>query len=213
MRPSIRLAIADDAAQALAIYDPVVRETTISFEVDPPTLAEMRLRITTTLERYPWLVCAAEDELLGYAYAGPHRSRPAYQWAVDVSVYIGPRRRRQGVGAALYTTLLRTLARQGFYSAYAGIALPNPGSVALHEALGFVAVGVYHQVGYKLGRWHDVGWWQRSLQPRRDEPAPPLSIAALEHDAEWAAALAAGLARLRLQPPPAAEERDSVAPG
>ena len=120
-------------------------------------------RITTTTMQFPWLVCAAGDQVLGYVYAGKHRSRSAYQWSVDVTVYVHVDARRRGIARALYTVLFKLLAAQGFYNAYAGIALPNPGSVAVHEAMGMVPIGVYKQVGYKLGAWHDVGWWQKRL--------------------------------------------------
>jgi phosphinothricin acetyltransferase len=99
----------------------------------------------------------------GFAYGGPHRTRAAYRWSVDVTVYVAEQARGHGVGRALYGALLPALAERGFHAAFAGIALPNPGSVALHEAVGFTPLGVYREVGFKLGRWHDVGWWQRLL--------------------------------------------------
>ncbi len=173
MFPHIRLATPQDAEFMQEIYAPLVRDTPISFELTPPSVAEMTARVTRTLTRYPWLVCAAEERLLGYAYAGGHREREAYQWSVDVSVYVHPQARRLGVGRALYISLFPILRLQGFYNAYAGIALPNPASVGLHQSLGFTAVGVYERVGYKLGAWHDVGWWQLTLQPRADTPAIP----------------------------------------
>ena len=96
--------------------------------------------------------------MVGYAYAGRHRSREAYQWSVEVSVYVAENQHRRGVGRALYTSLVECLRLQGFFHAYAGITLPNPASVGLHESLGFQPVGVYKDVGYKLGQWHTVGW-------------------------------------------------------
>jgi L-amino acid N-acyltransferase YncA len=187
----IRLATEDDAGQILAIYAPIVRDTPISFEVEPPTVAVMRQRIADTLPRFPWLVCEQCGELQGYAYAGRHRARAAYQWSVDVSVYVHAQARRSGVGRTLYSALFRVLAMQGFCNAYAGIALPNPASVRLHESLGFQPVGIYRSVGYKLGAWHDVGWWQLSLQPHAVRPAPPIDFGVLRASREWQAALAA----------------------
>jgi L-amino acid N-acyltransferase YncA len=187
----IREARSGDAAGLLAIYGPVVRETAISFEVAVPSLEEMRRRIDETLPRMPWLVVVAGDDVAGYAYAGPHRTRAAYQWSVDVSVYVHPRHHRAGVGRALYSALLDLLVLQGYCRAYAGITLPNPASVGLHEALGFRPVGVYSGVGFKVGAWHDVGWWQRPLGAPPPHPAPPRPLAEIRDQPAWHAALAA----------------------
>ncbi len=170
----IRLATPADAAAVAAIYGPFVAGTPISFELDPPGAEEMARRICDTLAWLPWLVCERDGAIAGYAYASKHRDRAAYQWAVDVSVYVADRFRRQGVARALYEDLFARLRRQGYVLAHAGIALPNPGSVGLHEALGFERVGVFKQVGHKLGKWHDVGWWQLALGPRPLLPAPPM---------------------------------------
>lgn len=180
METAIRVATVDDAEAILAIYAPVVRDTAISFEMEPPDVEEMRTRITETLVRFPWLVWSGGGALLGYAYAGRHRSRAAYQWSVDVSVYVHHNARRMGVGRALYTSLLALLERQGFYNAYAGITLPNPASVGLHESLGFRSLAVYHAVGYKHGAWHDVGWWHLVLRPPAPDPVPPIPLGRLE---------------------------------
>jgi L-amino acid N-acyltransferase YncA len=193
---AIRLATEHDAGRIAAIYAPTVRNTIISFEVEPPTPDEMRSRIATTLESYPWLVCERRGRVAGYAYAGPHNPRAAYRWSVDVSAYVREAERRTGIGRALYTSLFSVLVLQGFYNAYAGISLPNPASVGLHEAVGFSPVGVYRGVGYKLGAWHDVGWWERSLRERSPHPDPPLDLSAVRASEEWSAALASGLSCL-----------------
>ena len=199
MSPTIRVATPEDAEAILAIYAPIVQQTAISFEVEPPMLMEMHERIAKTLQQLPWLVCAPHGEVLGYVYASPHRARPAYQWAVDVSVYTHAKARRLGIGRALYASLFQLLTLQGFYNCYAGITLPNPASVGLHVALGFQPVGVYQTVGYKLGAWHDVGWWQRGLKPCLSHPDPPITFAVLRHTSPvWAAALNAGLPFLRV---------------
>jgi L-amino acid N-acyltransferase YncA len=182
----IRLATEADAEQIQAIYGPVVSNTTISFETKPPTMAEMRQRISTVLEHYPWLVYEQQGQVLGYVYAGKHHARLAYQWSVDVSVYIHADARRLGLGRKLYTILFKLLRLQGFYNAYAGIALPNPGSVGLHEALGFTPIGVYREVGYKLGAWRDVGYWHLALQPKAVPPAPLLSLKEAQASKAWA---------------------------
>jgi L-amino acid N-acyltransferase YncA len=198
MSASIRLAAARDAEALLAIYAPIVAETPISFELEPPTSEEMQRRIVTTLPHYPWLVCATAGDVHGYAYASKHRERAAYQWSVDVSVYTHARARRGGVGRALYTSLFALLRLQGFYNAYAGITLPNKASVSIHEAMGFRPLGVYTSVGYKLGGWHDVGWWRLALRERAGAPNPPTPFAALPQDVAWNAALESGLAHMRL---------------
>ena len=197
---SIRLATERDAEEIAAIYAPNVTDTIISFELEPPSAEEMRRRIEGTLERFPWLVCERQGRVLGYAYAGAHGSRAAYQWSVDVSAYVHEGERRTGVGRALYTSLISVLALQGFYNAYAGIALPNPASVGLHEAVGFRPVGVYRGVGYKLGAWHDVGWWHLSLRERVANPDPPADLPAVLGSEEWYAAFVSGLSFLRSGP-------------
>ncbi len=159
----MRPATVADAAGVHAIYAPVVAHTTISFEEVPPSITEMAARIEATSKDYPYLVAERDGAVLGYAYASQHRTRAAYRWSVDVTVYIADEARRSGVGTALYAHLFPELAERGFHAAFAGIALPNPGSIALHERMGFTALGVYREVGSKFGRWHDVGWWQRLL--------------------------------------------------
>jgi L-amino acid N-acyltransferase YncA len=169
----IRLARPDDAAAVADIYRPYVEATPISFEVVAPGPDEMRGRIVATLERRPWLVYEDGGRVVGYAYASSHHAREAYQWSVDVAVYVRQDFHRRGVGRALYDDLFPRLAQQGFANAYAGITLPNEKSVGLHESLGFTPVGVYRNVGYKLGAWRDVGWWHRQLQPLPSTPQPP----------------------------------------
>jgi L-amino acid N-acyltransferase YncA len=184
VRPIVRLAEVGDAAGVQAIYAPIVRDTAISFEVDPPSVEEMARRIASTLPRWPWLVCADDGEVLGYVYGGRHHERAAYRWSADVTAYMHERARRRGIGHALYSTLLALLALQGYHRAYAGITLPNEASVGLHESEGFTPVGVYSAAGYKLGAWHDVGWWQRSLRTPARSPAEPLSLSAARSHAE-----------------------------
>jgi phosphinothricin acetyltransferase len=172
----IRTATTQDAAAVQAIYAPIVLHTPISFEVEPPTVAEMERRIGATLARYPWYV--GEDEagrVNGYVYASQHRERAAYRWAVDVTAYVREDCRGQKVGQRLYRRLLEELARLGYHQACAGITLPNEGSVALHESVGFQRVGVYPRIGFKFGAWRDVGWWQCELQPAATagEPTEP----------------------------------------
>ena len=176
----IRLASEADAAPIAAIYATCVRSTPISFEVVPPSPAEMAERIVNTLPRFPWLVDERDGAVAGYAYAGPYAQRVCYRWSVTTTVYVREDYWRQGVGRRLYRALLALLAEQGFRSAYAGVTLPNAGSVGMHEDMGFTAVGVYRDAGHKLGRWHDVAWFQRALQPdaprQEDHPAEPVDV-------------------------------------
>jgi phosphinothricin acetyltransferase len=168
-----RIRIADpdcDAAACVAIYAPFVEAGATSFEEEPPSPAEFAERIAATLETYPWLVAERGGEVVGYSYACPHRSRPAYRWAVEVSVYVAEGQHRTGCGRALYIELVERLRGQGFHTACAGITLPNEASIALHESLGFVPVGVYRRIGWKDGAWRDVGWWQLELAPPGNEP-------------------------------------------
>ena len=163
MTYKVRVATPADASAIQAIYAPMVLDTVISFELTPPTVGEMAARIAATLPTYPYLVAEVEGNVVGYAYASEHRAREAYRWSVDVTVYVDPTVHRKGVGRALYQQLLPVLEKQGFHAAYAGIALPNAGSIGLHEALGFTPIGTYPEVGFKHGQWHSVGYWRKPL--------------------------------------------------
>ena len=175
----LRLARLEDAAPMLAIYEPIVRDTPISFETEPPTVEVMRGRIGKCLETYPWLVLEREGLIEGYAYASAHRERAAYQWSVDVSCYVQAEARKRGVGKRLYAALLAILSRQGFHSAFAGVTLPNAASTALHESMGFREIGRYREVGFKTGAWRDTAWFQRLLGEARANPPPPTPLRAL----------------------------------
>ncbi|MBD5635195.1 MAG: N-acetyltransferase, partial [Candidatus Eremiobacteraeota bacterium] len=159
-RVEIRTALPADAPRLAEIYAPIVSETPISFEESAPSAGEMERRIAQTSPAYPWLVAVDRaGEVTGYAYASAHRSRAGYRWSVDVSAYVAQSARGGGVGKRLYGSLLRVLAAQRFYRAYAGIALPNDASIALHRSAGFALVGTYRNVGFKCGSWRDVSWW------------------------------------------------------
>jgi phosphinothricin acetyltransferase len=162
-----------DGAGCAAIYGPYVRDTAVSFEEREPSAEELAERIELTSRTHPWLVADEEGEVAGFAYATSHRDRAAYHWAADVAVYVGEGHHRRGVGAALYGALLPLLVRQGLRIACAGITLPNPASVALHEGCGFELVGIYRRIGWKAGAWRDVGWWQVELVPPTDDRPPP----------------------------------------
>ncbi|HEY3828570.1 MAG TPA: GNAT family N-acetyltransferase [Solirubrobacteraceae bacterium] len=161
-----------DAAGCAAIYEPYVSNTAISFETRPPTATEMARRIGAA---YVWMVAEREGSTLGYAYSTPHRERAAYHWAADVTVYVAPAHHRTGVGRALYAQLFERLQAIGLWTLCAGVTQPNAGSNGLHRAMGFLPVGTYRRVGFKLGAWHDVLWWQLDLRPH--EPGPPAELA------------------------------------
>jgi len=163
-----------DADAVAAIYAPAVVGSLATFEEVPPTAAEMADRMRRVLARTPWLVAEIDGTLAGYAYATSHRERAGYRWSVDISVYVDASHHRIGIGRALYDELLTRLRAQGFLNAYAGIALPNPASVALHEGIGMRRIGVYERVGWKLGRWVDVAWFGMRLADPEGAPPEPM---------------------------------------
>ncbi len=195
MLATIRLATSEDAAAIAAIYAPFCTDSIVSFEETAPTAEEIAARVAKVAARYPYLVLDDGGTVAGYAYATTHRERAAYRWTVEVTVYVRPDYHRRGVGRALYTALLALLTRQGYHLAVGGVTLPNPGSEGLHEAMGFVEVGVYRHVGHKLGAWRDVRWYQRPLS--KGEPVPVLPMAELVADPVWGEAVAVGLACYR----------------
>jgi len=162
---------ARDAAACARIYAPYVSDTAVSFEEAAPDADEMAARIARIGAAYPWLLAERDGAVAGFAYASPHRERASYRWAADVTVYLDPAHHRRGIGRVLYEELFALLRAQGVHVAVAGITLPNQASVGLHEALGFELVGVYRGIGYKLGAWRDVGWWQLRLLPADGAPA------------------------------------------
>jgi L-amino acid N-acyltransferase YncA len=159
----VRDATARDAAACAEIYAPYVTDTAITFEEEPPSAQEMAERIVAASRTHAWLVLEDGGRIVGYAYGGPFRTRAAYRFSCEVSVYVEMGRRRTGAGRALYAALLPRLTERGFHTALAGMTMPNDASIALHRALGFEPVGTYREVGFKHGAWHDVAWVQRSL--------------------------------------------------
>ena len=214
---NIRAANAADAGAIAAIYGPYCDGTVISFEETAPTADEMARRIASIGAARPWIVlenaCGpsearsgrasaswggaprAEDDgtVIGYAYASAHNERAAYRWSVSTAIYVSRDHHRRGAGRALYTTLFALLRALGYRQATAGITLPNPASVGLHEAFGFAPVGVYRQIGYKMGEWHDVGWYQAEIQPVAVAPMEPLSVRELAGTSAWDEAVQRGL--------------------
>lgn len=158
-----RSATAADAPRCTEIYAPFVNDSWVSFELEAPGETEMAARIAGALQSHDWMVAEDDGTVLGYAYGSEHRTRAAYRTSCDVAVYVDPRHKRQGVGRSLYEALWPRLKSRKMHAAFAGIALPNEASVALHRAMGFDLVGTYREVGWKMGGWRDVAWFQRLL--------------------------------------------------
>jgi phosphinothricin acetyltransferase len=168
----IRIARDEDAAVIHAIYAPSVTSGVATFETELPGVAAMRERIRVRLQHYPWLVWEEEGDVLAYAYAGRFRERAAYDWIAETSIYVRDDAHRRGIARRLYGALLGAMRLQGMTQAVGVITLPGTASVAMHEAMGFSAAGVWRQCGYKLGQWWDVGVWQKELQPAASPPRP-----------------------------------------
>ena len=172
---TIRFANSKDADRILEIYAPFIQQSPVSFETEVPTLEEFRKRMERIQAIYPWIVGEMDGQIVGYAYGSPHRGRRAYSWSTEVTVYMDQKFKRMGLGRKLYCRLFDLLRLQGFHLALGGVALPNEGSEGLHRSLGFSLVGVYKNVGFKHGQWHDVAWYQKQLQDT-DSPKQILPI-------------------------------------
>ena len=169
IRPATEL----DAEACAAIYAPYVTDTAITFEIEPPTPAEMVERITRAQETHAWLVLESDGRVVGYAYGTPMKPRAAYRWSCEVSIYLELGRRRTGGGRALYEALFERLTERGYRTAVAGMTLPNDASLGLHAALGFEPIGTYRNIGWKRNAWHDVTWAQRTLATSPNPPSEP----------------------------------------
>ncbi|MEO5564964.1 MAG: N-acetyltransferase family protein [Chitinophagaceae bacterium] len=177
--PHIRLATAADAQGILNIYAPYIKNTSLTFETEIPSVASFGKRIADYLENWPWLVCEIDGIIAGYAYGSRYRERMGYQWCVECSAYIHDNFLRAGIGSALYKSLFDVLKLQGYRNVYAVINLPNDRSVTFHEKMGFQHFATYENVGYKLGKWKNVGWWQLVINEYNEEPSAPKLFAAL----------------------------------
>ncbi len=161
---NVRTAAAIDASACRDIYAPYVTDSAVSFELQVPSVAEMARRIAAANAEHSWIVAELDSRVIGYAYGTSHRSRRAYHYSVETSVYVDPAAQGKGLGGRLYDELFNRLVRLGYFHAYAGIALPNDASIALHRAAGFEFIGTFPKVGHKFDTWHDVSWWYRALQ-------------------------------------------------
>ena len=195
MTTSFRIAVEGDAPCVAAIYAPYVLNSVISFESVPPDAEEFRVRMASCLTDYPWLIAEVDGQIAGYAYAGQHSGRAAYDWSANISVYLAAEHHRRGIGRRLYDMLIVLLRHQGYHSLFAGITLPNSASVALHTALGMQQVGIYKEVGFKFGKWHDVMWMGMTISPPAIPTTQPTPFSALEDLAQIVPDLGAGSRR------------------
>jgi L-amino acid N-acyltransferase YncA len=178
----IRLATPADAEGILEIYVPHIKNTSFTFETKIPSTDEFAVRIQTYLQNWPWLVCESGNKITGYAYGAKYRERSGYQWCVESSVYIHDDYQRKGIAYTLYTALIKILKKQGYNNVYAVINLPNEKSVAFHEKMGFEYFAIYKNVGYKLGKWKNVGWWQLNINEYIPGPEPPIRFSEINKD-------------------------------
>ena len=178
-RTSIRLATLDDLPAILAISNRAAEETAANFAVRPESLASWQESWRETHERFPWLVAAdGSGDVLGFARASPWKGRCAYTYSAEVTVYVVPAHHGRGIGTALYARLFEMLAAQGYRTALGGITQPNPASVRLHESFGMKRVALFEGIGWKFGRWHDVGYWQVVFGD--ESAAPPARLRAVD---------------------------------
>ena len=195
MTISVRIAVERDAPRIATIYAPYVLNSVISFESVPPEAEEFRARMARCLTDYPWLIAEVDGQIAGYAYAGQHSGRAAYDWSANISVYLAAEYHRRGIGRRLYDMLIVLLRHQGYHSLFAGITLPNSASVALHTALGMQQVGIYKEVGFKFGKWHDVMWLGMTISPPAIPTTRPTPFSALQDLAHIVPGLGVGSRR------------------
>ena len=178
----VRLATPNDAAGILEIYAPYIANTSFTFETAVPPLIDFQKRISDYLINWPWLVCEIDGVIAGYAYGAKYRERVAYQWCVESSIYIHDDFLNHKIGKALYEALIEILKKQGYRNVYAVINLPNDRSVKFHESCGFSYFATYEKVGYKLGKWKNVGWWQLIINEYTMKPEAPVKFSELDKD-------------------------------
>lgn len=176
----IRTATEADASELLRIYAPYVEGTPVTFECEVPTLEEFTGRLRDILSGYPYLAAEVDGRIVGYAYAHQHQERAAYQWNAELSVYLDGDFIGGGLGSALYGHLMDILRVQNIRNVYGCVTLPNPASERLHTKFGFRTVGVFERTGYKLGRWHDVIWYEKAIGDTELEPPLPVPFAELK---------------------------------
>jgi phosphinothricin acetyltransferase len=176
----IRFANEDDAEGILAVYTPYILDTTITYEYDIPSIENMKQRIQGVQSFYPYLVCTYNHEIVGYAYASKHKERAAFQWGAEISVYIKEDFHGSGVASRLYDRIIAFLYEQGIYKLYALIDAPNEKSERFHLKRGFKEIGSILNTAYKLGKWCNLKYYEKTLRECKEEPAPLRSIYDIE---------------------------------
>jgi L-amino acid N-acyltransferase YncA len=182
---NIRLVEKKDAQALRDIYAYYVEQTYVSFEYAAPSATEFWERIEATIQEFPWLVSTCDEKIIGYAYAHKHRVRDAYQWSPESTIYLSSDFQTKGIGRILYETLFNLLRLQGYHTVFAGVALPNDKSIGIHQRMGFEPIGVFKNVGFKNGKWHDTSWFQLSLQQIAGEPKAPIKLPEIQSSPEW----------------------------
>ena len=181
MEVKIDVAKCEDAKRLLEIYAPYVLNTAITFEYDVPSIAEFKQRINNTLNKYPYLVAKVNDKIVGYAYTSELKKRVAYDWAVETSIYIDNNYRNLGIGRILYHELEKISKRQNILNMNACIAIPDEGSVAFHQRLGYCQIAHFHQCGYKFDKWYDMIWMEKMLGEHKAKPLKFIPFSKLEY--------------------------------
>lgn len=181
-KTEIRMAAVEDAKELLQIYAPYCTDTVITFEYEAPALEEFAGRICTVQKKYPYLVAVQEGNIVGYAYASQHKSRAAYQWNVETSIYVDRNCQAKGIGTLLYEKLMALLQKQNIRNVYACVTLPNDKSERIHGKFGFKLIGRFQAAGYKCGAWHEVGWFEKRLECNSEVPEPVIPIGEIAAD-------------------------------
>ena len=187
-----------DARQVAAIYYPYVINTHITFEYVPPNGSVIASRMKSQQEKFPWLVCEHERELMGFAYGSSFRSQQAYDWSVETTIYVREAAHNLGIGSALYETLIKCLRLQGYMSAVGIIALPNEPSVSLHNKFGYKEIGILPDAGYKSGSWYDVAIWRLKLNEASPTPEKIVSIDDITNTLEFDKILETGSSKISI---------------
>lgn len=182
---TIRLATVNDAEQILKVYQPYVEQTANTFEYDVPAVEEFSNRIAKISKQYPYLVCEYDGQIVGYAYGSTHRERMGYSWCAEATVYLAAAYHRRGIARILYDTLFALMKRQGYYSIFVSVLCTNTPSVEFHKSMGFEEIGVFKNIGYKLGSWHSNNWMQLFLNEHNVAPPMPVAIGEIMQTEEY----------------------------
>lgn len=178
----IRMAEEQDAEKLLQIYAPYILNTAVSFEYEVPTVEEFRKRIHNIKIDYPYIVCEEGSEIIGYAYAHKMYERAAYQWNAELSIYMKENYTGHGIGTSMYSVLLQILKLQNVQNVFGCVTTPNEKSERLHKKMGFITSGVFHKTGFKLGEWHDITWFEKTIGERSGHVSPLRSIQEIAED-------------------------------